>query len=125
MAVWKRAGFPVKGIAGLFIWDAMQPLPFYKTKHWQRARKQALHDASYQCQRCHTSLIGKGRAAHVHHRKPYRQAVALSIEPLNLKCVCRACHNAEHHEAKRMRSACDQDGMPLDPSHPWFAKAKT
>jgi hypothetical protein len=23
MAVWKRAGFPVKGIAGLFIWDAL------------------------------------------------------------------------------------------------------
>ena len=95
--------------------------PFYKSAEWRKARSQALHDVGYRCVRCHTTLVGKGRACHVHHRKPYRAAPALGIEPQNLKPLCRSCHNAEHHEMNGNGStACDVDGRPLDAGHPWF-----
>jgi 5-methylcytosine-specific restriction endonuclease McrA len=100
----------------------MPRLPFYNKTEWQTARRQALHDSGYRCQRCDVSLVGKGRAAHVHHRKPYRKAPALGTEPLNLQALCIACHNKTHAEAKNNRSACDVRGYPLDISHPWFEK---
>jgi len=98
----------------------MQPHPFYKGRAWQHARRQALHDANYRCVRCDTTLVGKGRAAHVHHRKAYAKAPALGIEPLNLQPLCRSCHNAAHAELKRPRARCDEDGRPIDQDHPWF-----
>jgi hypothetical protein len=63
-----------------------------------------------------------GRAAHVHHRKPFRKAPALALEPLNLMPLCQPCHNVE--EQGGGKGACDVDGMPIDASHPWNAKAK-
>ena len=95
--------------------------PFYKTHAWEVARKQCLHDSGWLCARCNTSLVGMGRKAHVHHRKPYRKAPALGTEPLNLLALCQPCHNAEEHGPK---GSCDADGMPIDASHPWFAKTK-
>ena len=102
----------------------MQPNAFYKSRDWQIARRQALHDSGYRCARCGTSLVGIGRAAHVHHRKELKRTPALATEPLNLKPLCVGCHNAEHANMKRPRSACDIDGNPIDASHPWL-KAKT
>ena len=98
----------------------MQPLPFYKSRAWLGARAQALHDAGYLCQGCGTTLVAKGRAAHVHHRKPYATTPALQTEPLNLKALCRSCHNAEHHAMRRGHAmGCDADGNPTDANHPW------
>jgi hypothetical protein len=98
----------------------MQPLPFYKTRAWQNARRQALHDAQWQCTRCGTSLWLKGRAAHVHHRKPYLNAPGIGTEPLNLMALCRSCHDAEHHAMKRITIACDEHGYPTSKDHPWM-----
>ena len=104
---------------GLVYPAGMKPLPFYNTSAWRRkARKQALLDAGYTCQRCHTSLAGGD--GNVHHRKPYLVAPALATEPLNLMALCRSCHDAEHHEMKRGKRGCDVNGMPTDPRHPWF-----
>ena len=98
----------------------MKPLAFYNSSAWRRkARKQALHDAGWQCQRCHTSLANKGKGAHVHHRKEYRKAPGLAVEPLNLMALCVSCHDAVHAEMKKPRSACDELGRPTDPRHPW------
>ena len=103
----------------------MKPLAFYNSSAWRRkARRQALFDAKYECQRCHASLANKGRGAHVHHRRPYRVAPSIGLEPLNLVPLCVSCHDAEHHEMKSLRGKCDVDGRPLDPRHPWF-KATT
>jgi 5-methylcytosine-specific restriction enzyme A len=100
-----------------------RPPPFYKSAAWRRARHQALHDAGYRCRRCGADLIGKGRGAHVHHRKEYKRAPSLATEPLNLMPLCVGCHDAEHHRMKGNGStACDIDGRPLDQSHPWFEK---
>ena len=98
----------------------MKPDRFYNTSAWRRkARPQALYDAGYKCQRCHTSLAGGD--GNVHHRKPYKQAPALRTEPLNLMALCRSCHDAEHHEMKRGgKRGCDENGMPTNPNHPWF-----
>jgi len=103
----------------------MKPAPFYKSSEWQIARRQALHDANYLCQRCGVSLVGMGRAAHVHHRKPLATTPALRSEPLNLKALCQSCHNAEHGTKQgNISTACDLDGNPVDASHPWFKKDK-
>ena len=94
---------------------------FYNHREWKRARAQAMHDHGWLCTRCGISLIGKGMAAHVHHRKPLASAPALRTEPLNLRPLCVGCHNATHAEMKR-GVGCDENGMPLDPSHPWAIK---
>jgi HNH endonuclease len=92
---------------------------YYNLAEWLKARRQALHDAGYRCQRCGTSLLNKGREAHVHHRKPLKAAPALRCEPLNLLALCRACHTAVHEQEKRP-TMCNEDGSPSDPDHPWF-----
>ena len=99
--------------------------PFYKSAAWRRARRQALHDAGYKCRRCGADLIGKGRGAHVHHRKEYKRAPSIGLEPLNLMPLCVSCHDAEHHAMRQGKlapcsTACDIDGRPTDASHPWF-----
>jgi 5-methylcytosine-specific restriction protein A len=96
----------------------MKPLPFYNTSAWRRkARKQALHDAGWRCQRCNASLAGGD--GNVHHRKPYKCAPALATEPLNLMALCRTCHTKEH-EAEKKPLMTNIDGTPTDPRHPWF-----
>jgi 5-methylcytosine-specific restriction endonuclease McrA len=95
---------------------------YYDLAEWKRTRRQALHDAEYQCQRCGVSLLNTGsRQAHVHHRKPLKRAPALRSEPLNLMALCRVCHTREHEiEKKIVKQMCKVDGMPNDPSHPWY-----
>jgi tetratricopeptide (TPR) repeat protein len=61
------------------------------------------------------------KACHVHHRKELSRAPALRSEPLNLLSLCRSCHTREHNEARRP-PACNVDGTPTDPRHPWFQK---
>ncbi len=97
----------------------MQPDPFYDSAEWQIARRQALHDARWKCERCGADLVGKGKGAHVHHRKPYRTTPTLRTEPLNLMALCRTCHRIVENEFKN-KEQCDVDGRPLDASHPWF-----
>jgi 5-methylcytosine-specific restriction enzyme A len=101
----------------------MPRAPFYNRKEWQIARLQALHDVAYACQRCGTSLIGKGRGAIVHHRKELARSHSLRTEPLNLTPLCLACHNSVHADMRRgVKRGCDEDGRPIDPSHPWSKK---
>ena len=94
-------------------------MAYYDTREWRIARSQALHDSGYKCQRCGASLVGKNRAAHVHHRKELKAAPALRSEPLNLLSLCRSCHTRKHNEARRPPT-CNVDGTPNDPKHPWF-----
>lgn len=113
-------------IAALYrsvLFSTMQAPSFYDSAAWQIARRQALHDAGYRCERpgCGVSLLGMGQEAHVHHRKPYKRAPSLATEPLNLMAVCRTCHRILENEAKRS-PGCDVEGRPLDVEHPWFEK---
>jgi 5-methylcytosine-specific restriction endonuclease McrA len=99
---------------------------FYCTREWKKvARLQALHDADYKCSKCGRSMVGLGKLAIVHHRKPLKLAPALRSEPLNLAPTCTPCHNRIHAEMRsgKPRGACDEAGYPLDVNHPWV-KAK-
>ena len=78
---------------GVFAFAVNMAKNFYRSAEWQRARKQALHDFDWKCTSCGKSLVGLGRAAHVHHRKELAAAPALATEPLNLRPLCRSCHN--------------------------------
>ncbi len=46
-------------------------------------------------------------------------------DPLNLVPLCHACHSRKTQAdmGKTVRHAFDADGMPTDPSHPWFKKS--
>jgi 5-methylcytosine-specific restriction endonuclease McrA len=92
---------------------------FYQSAQWSRARRQALHDAGHRCTRCGCSLLNKGRAAHVHHRKELKRAPALRIEPLNLAPLCERCHTTVH-ELEKKPQMTNIDGSPSDPRHPWY-----
>ena len=53
-------------------------MAFYDKREWNTARRQALHDSGYRCQRCGNSLVGLGKACHVHHKKELRRAPAFA-----------------------------------------------
>lgn len=91
---------------------------FYGRKKWQVLRKQVLHDANYQCQRCGVSLLGLGRRAHIHHRKYRKRAPALALEPQNLMAVCIDCHSHIHANENNILG-CDESGNPISANHPW------
>ena len=76
-----------------YVWHPSGMGFFYGRRAWQRLREQVLHDANYQCAGCGVSLIGKGRKAHVHHRKALNSTPALALEPQNLQALCVRCHN--------------------------------
>ena len=46
----------------------------------------------------------------------------LALEPLNFEVLCPGCHNAIEPRTggSGVSTACDEHGMPTDPSHPWF-----
>lgn len=112
----------VKADAASCIVPGMPRAPFYNKREWQTARRRALHDSGYRCQRCGISLVGLGKAAHVHHRRELKVAPALRSEPLNLMPLCVGCHNAEHADMKGGKRGCDELGRPIDVSHPWVRR---
>ena len=96
---------------------------FHGSSEWKHARRVARITANYTCARCGAYLPGKGKL-HVHHRKPVAKSMALALEPLNFQVLCPECHNIvePRSSSPRIKSACDVDGRPLDPSHPWNLK---
>lgn len=42
--------------------------------------------------------------------------------PENLQPLCHSCHSRKtaRDHGKNVAMGCDEHGMPLDPSHPWF-----
>ena len=67
---------------------------FYQHGPWMKLRRTKRIENNFTCERCGKQCFG--RELHAHHRKPYRSAPALGLEPQNLRLVCRSCHNAEH-----------------------------
>ena len=77
---------------------------FYKTQAWKRLRETYAASVGYLCERCKDrGMITPGEI--VHHKTPitpenmYDENVTLN--PANLKLVCRLCHAAEHAEIER------------------------
>jgi len=91
-------------------------LTFYQSKEWVRLRKRKLRQAPY-CE-----VIGcRALANTVDHIRTVKAAPHLRLEIGNLNSLC-AFHHWQltlGYDRGSLKGACDDDGMPLDPSHPW------
>jgi len=43
----------------------------------------------------------------------------------NLQSLCHSCHSIKtaRDHGKNVAMGCDLNGMPLDPSHPWYRRS--
>src|SRR5262245_50278619 len=96
------------------------PTPFHWSRAWKRLRRVTKIEAGFKCEECGRFLPEK-HGLHVHHRKPVTQAPALGLEPLNLMTLCPGCHSRLEPRGATLtrRFACNDDGTPTDPDHPW------
>lgn len=85
---------------------------FYKSKAWQRARRQVITRANGLCERCMAQGIYK--PGYIVHHKKYitpenigNNKITLDLN--NLEYVCEECHNKEH-KAKHNNSRYLFDG---------------
>jgi hypothetical protein len=101
--------------------------PYYSTPQWHALRNVVLHRDRYTC-----VVPGcNARAVVVDHIVPRKHGGMDLLS--NLRSLCRTHDNKikermggyNRGNEGKLRSPCDVNGMPLDPSHPWFrAKAK-
>lgn len=82
---------------------------------WERLRRRhlAVHPHCVLCKR---------KGEHVDHIEPVRLAPWRKLDPSNLQSLCHACHNriTVAYDRGLIAGACDEQGLPLDPSHPWM-----
>lgn len=60
-------------------------------------------------------------AAVVDHKTPHKGDAVLFWNEANWQSLCAACHDSHKQSQERtgsVRGTAD-DGMPLDPTHPW------
>lgn len=77
---------------------------FYKSQAWKRLRDTYAASVGHLCERCkERGMIVPGEI--VHHKKPITPENIddknITLNPDNLKLVCRVCHAAEHAELER------------------------
>jgi hypothetical protein len=83
-------------------------------RQWQRLARRFLKN-NRRCRFC-----GKP-SAHVDHITPTKVAPWRRLDPSNWQALCHDCHNriTTAYEKGTLKGACDVDGTPLDPWHPW------
>lgn len=85
---------------------------FYKSKAWQACRNAYMERVGGLCEDCLARGIYRP-AEIVHHIVEISQAnindPAVTLNPANLRAVCRECHAAEHG-ARIRRYECDELG---------------
>jgi 5-methylcytosine-specific restriction endonuclease McrA len=95
----------------------MPPRSIYNDHTWRKiSRLQRKREPL--CERCSAA----GRLAHaevVHHKIPITEATRhLMYDVSNLECMCRECHEVEHHRAAGYSNEFDASGHYVDPRHP-------
>ena len=79
---------------------------FYNSKLWKQTREYVLKRDNYMCVKC------GGPASDVHHKTHLTPQnindMNIAVNPDNLECVCKDCHNAETHG---LNSDCDSGFM--------------
>lgn len=84
-------------------------------------RARAIHMKRHPwCEMC----LRKGvwtRAAHCDHIETVRARPDLRLDPDNFQSLCGPHHDliTVAFDSGDLRGACDDNGMPLDPRHPW------
>lgn len=96
----------------------------YGSPRWRRLRL-AVHDRdNYLCQECHR--MGRETmttvSSPVHHIHEHHGDRRLFFDMDNLESVCFDCHKSllQMRERHGYSQACDANGYPLDPNHPFF-----
>lgn len=88
---------------------------FYKTKRWQECRNAYMQQSGGLCEDCLARGIYKP-AEIVHHITPLTPQnindPAVSLNPDNLRAVCRECHAAAHG-ARQRRYTIDEMGRVI------------
>jgi 5-methylcytosine-specific restriction endonuclease McrA len=101
---------------------------FYKTREWRALRIAVLKRDSY---RCTNPGCGSTHRLTVDHIKSRRQHPNLAMAIGNLRTLCISCDNQLKEASSGQRRGhgrpilrgCDASGRPLDPLHPWNARA--
>lgn len=90
------------------------PRKLYDRK-WTRLAKSVIR-AHPVCVRCHSRP-----SKHADHIVPVRVAPHRRYDRSNLQALCKLCHDAitAAYERGSLAGACDEEGEPLDPWHPW------
>lgn len=89
---------------------------FYDSPEWQKARLTQLARFPF-CE--HKGCTE--RAKHVDHVITVKAAPYRRLDPTNLQSLCETHHNqiTNSYDRGTIAGACDEDGFPLDPNHPW------
>lgn len=94
----------------------MVALRFYNDARWKRLAKRHLKAHPW------CSVVGcEERAFHVDHIETIEEAPHRRLDPTNLQGLCANHHNVvtAAYDSGTIRGACDANGSPLDPEHPW------
>lgn len=92
--------------------------PPRRTYDWTWAKLSKRHLQSFP----NCSVVGCNKpASMVDHIETVKAAPHRRLDPTNLQSLCWGHHNTltRAYDAGSIRGACDSDGMPLDPQHPW------
>ena len=100
--------------------EAIAYRKWYSCKEWLDRREQQLLREPY-CAMCEEE--GKQKLATVaDHKRPHKGDWKLFIDG-ELQSLCSQHHNSVKQSQDRsgIRRGFNEEGMPLDPSHPWYA----
>jgi 5-methylcytosine-specific restriction endonuclease McrA len=99
---------------------ARRPGPQRKVSggRWQKTRVRILKRDHSMCQPC----AKRGKvvlATQVDHVIPLSKGG--TDDDSNLQAICERCHDRKTRKelGRKGSGACDANGLPLDPSHPW------
>jgi len=89
----------------------------YGSTRWRHTRLQVFDRDGYECAMCHRVIA----RPHCDHIKPHDGDLDLFYDMGNLQTLCPRCHNTRKAMIDRhgYSQACGQDGLPVDPGHPW------
>ena len=88
---------------------------WYGTARWKELRRITLVRYPI-CTRCENVV-----SAIVDHKIPHKGNIDLFFDETNLTGLCKSCHDSwkARQENGRVDTACNDDGYPVDPNHPW------
>lgn len=78
--------------------------PFYLTREWREMVAAVRAQRGYRCEECGVDMRGNRRALHADHIDEIKDGGA-SLDPLNIRLRCQACHNRKTAAARRGRHA--------------------
>ncbi|MGI6042125.1 MAG: HNH endonuclease [Candidatus Alectryocaccobium sp.] len=73
---------------------------FYVSAEWRTLATAARVQQHNECQRCKARGYYKACEI-VHHKRYVKKFPQLALDPDNLECLCKECHEEEHHKNEK------------------------